>query len=256
MKKRWERLQWLQWLIGGCIFLSSLAFAQPNTFPPGEYLTEGSRGILEIKPEQQGRQKFDIYSKWEDGHQCILDGGIYQGKATLTKKNFAGTCDISFKAKGTSIDVDIKTPETCSRYCDPKAWFRNLYHKPAPGCDHASSAQTRRTFKKLYLLKDYAAAERTLIPLLTNCKKTMNGMERLWIRNDLALTQAKLGKGAACKATLKPLIRDSAKTDDIVCGDGSRGFMHPEDCDIYRLIIQATRDNLEWCAKAENGQIE
>lgn len=243
---------WWQWSVIGCILFSSLAFAQTPTFPPGEYLTEEGWGILNIKPAQQGRQKFELQSLGTNGHACVLDGEIYQGKATLIDERSKNRCDIGFKAKDTGIDVVITAPETCNWYC---RGFEDIYLKPTPGCDSASRAQTRETFKKLYDRKDYAAAERALAPLLTDCKKTLDWLEEGWIRNDLALTQAKRGNGAACKATLEPLMKDAAKTDDAVCnGDGT--YLPLIECESYLPIVRATRVNLKWCAKAKNGQVK
>lgn len=245
-----------QWLMIFSMMCTSLVNAQTPTFPPGEYLTERGWGVLEIKPAQQGRQKFDINAVGTNGHMCGLDGEIYQGKAILIDEYSKSRCDISFEAKGSDIDVVMTTPETCRGYCGWNAGFEAVYLKPAPGCDSASRAQTRDRFKKLYDRKDYAAAERTLAPLLTDCKKTMDWLEDGWIRNDLALTQAKMGNGAACKATLEPLMEDAAKTDDAVCHGEDGSYLPQIECGAYLPIVRATRVNLKWCAKAKNGQIK
>lgn len=253
MNKRWQG--W-QWLMSSCILFSSLVFAQTPTFPPGEYLTKGGWGVLEIKPAQQGRQKFNIYAVGGNLHQCMLEGEVQNGKATLVEEIDKSRCDISFTAKGTSITVEMKTPETCRRYCGARAGFEGAYLKPVPGCDTVSITQTRERFKKLYDQKNYAAAERTLAPILRNCKKTLAWWEDGWIRNDLGLTQAKQGNGAACSTTLKPLMEDVARTDEAVCNGDSGRFLPPGDCDTYLPIVRAARVNLNWCAKAKNGQIK
>lgn len=253
MKKWWQG--WRCPVIG-CILLSSQVFAQTSTFPPGEYLTEEGWGILNIKPAQQGRQKFDLTALGANGHACDLDGEIYQGKATLIEEDSKSPCDISFEAKGTHIDVRAISEEDCRRYCGVRAHFEAVYLKPAPGCDTASRVQTRKAFKKLYDRKDYAAAERTLAPLLTDCKKNLHWQEDGWIRNDLALTQAKLGKGAACKATLKPVLEGTEESDEDVCTRADGAYPRPADCDPYLSIVQAARVNLKWCAKAKNGPVK
>lgn len=235
----------------------SLVNAQTSTFPPGEYLTERGWGTLEIKPAQQGRQRFDINTVGANGHMCMLDGEIQNGKAFLLEAYDENGCDLSFVAKGTSIDVVINTPEPCRMYCGARAGFNSLYLKPAPGCDTASRARTRKTFKKLYDSKDYAAAERTLAPILQDCKQTLHWLEEGRLRNDLALTQAKQGYGEACEATLQPLVEDAVRSDEAVCERRSDGaYLPPTDCDSYLPIVRATRVNLKWCARAKNGQVK
>lgn len=131
------------WLMIFSMMCASLVSAQTSTFLPGEYLTERGWGLLEIKPAQQGRQKFDINALGTNGSVCILDGEIYQGKATLIDEHDKSRCDISFKAKGTDIDVVMTTSETCRGYCGWNAGFEAVYLKPTPGCDNASRAHSR-----------------------------------------------------------------------------------------------------------------
>lgn len=238
------------------MLFSSLVFAQASTFPPGEYLTKGGFGVLEIKPVQQGRQKFSIDAVGGNLHRCMLEGEIQNRKATLIEEINKSRCDISFTTKGTGITVEMHTPETCRRYCGARAGFEGTYLKPVPGCDTVSITRNRERFKKLYDQKNYAAAERTLAPVLRNCKKTLVWWEDGWIRNDLGLTQAKQGDAVACLATLKPLMKDAAKTDEAVCNGDNGRFLPPGDCETYLPIVQAARVNLKWCARAKKAQVE
>lgn len=238
------------WFVVCCLFLSLSVMGQGKVFPAGEYIAEGGWGTLRIEPAKQGKQSFELYSLGANGHMCHLEGDVHNNLAVLETAYDYGSCKVQFKPKGNAIDVDNDLTDACRYFCGARAGFSGVYQKPAIGCDQKSIQNTRAAFLKLYKNKDYAAAERTLAPILKNCQKTLFWLEDGDIRNDLALTQAKLGKGAACTQTLKPLAEDAALSDSAVCNRDGRS-LPPTDCDSYLPIVQAARTNLKWCAKAK-----
>lgn len=218
-----------------------------TVFPAGEYQSNGGWGQLIMKAGNRGGQAFELQSLGANGHSCTLSGMIRQGKAVLLDGD--SRCVVSFQAMSKAIRVSADGSDACRGYCGARAMFDGVYTRPAAGCDTASLRKTRNAFKKLYDQKNYAQAERTLAPVLQNCKRTLFWLEDGSIRNDLALTQAKLGKGAACYKTLQPLAKDTAKTDKAVCDSDDR-YLPPVDCTSYLSVVQAARTNLKWCARA------
>lgn len=240
------------WFAIFCAICSLSVMAETSTFPAGEYRADGGWGTLNVKPAKQGKQSFELFSMGANGHSCELSGEISKGSAVLSNGYDDERCVVSFKAtKGNAITVSSKqTMDACRGYCGARASFDDVYKKPAKGCDSQSIANARSAFLKLYKSKNYAAAERTLAPVLKNCQRNLFWLTDGSIRNDLALTQAKLGNGAACYATLKPLMEDAALSDKAVCDHGDH-YLPPTDCMSYLPIVQAARTNLKLCAKAK-----
>ena len=105
--------------------------------------------------------------------------------------------------------------------------------------------EARREFKKLYDAGDYARAQAALRPVLADCGASMPWLEAGWIRNDLALTQFKLGDPQGCLLTLQPLRADAARSDSDI-----RAAYPPSDADRYLSILRATRSNAGRCEAA------
>lgn len=123
-----------------------------------------------------------------------------------------------------------------------RASFSGTYIKPAPACTDKAVANSRRTFKRQYDAKDYAAAQTTLAPVLGGCDRTIDWITKGWIRNDLALAQMRGGDRAACLKTLQPLIEDAAMTDDEI-----KSSYPPSDAEIFLPVVRAARTNLKLC---------
>lgn len=91
--------------------------------------------------------------------------------------------------------------------------------------------------------------------MLSDCKATLHWLDELATRNDLALTQAKLGQGKACRSTLDSMVADakrySGPQDDntAICDSGDR-YLPPADCDGYLRQVRAAKTNLGWCERA------
>lgn len=214
---------------------TGVAAAQASGNPPaGDYIYEGGSGSLHIKPG--GR--FDITTIGTNAHTCALDGTIVRGKAKLEDTG----CVVSFSAEADKLQVTTNGSDQCRGYCGMRAAFEGTYIRPTPSCADKAVAGSRKTFKRQYDAKDYAAAQTTLAPVLSDCDKTLDWITKAWLRNDLALTQYKLNDRAACLKTLQPLAEDAARTDD-----GIKENYPPADADIYLPVVRATRTNLKLC---------
>lgn len=216
---------------------ASLATAQtaPTATPPaGEYIYQGGSGALRVKSD--GR--FDITTIGANAHTCALDGAIVRGKARIDDTS----CVVSFAVSADKVQVSTNGSEQCRESCGMRASFDGTYTRPTPGCTDKAVANARKTFKRLYDTRDYAVAQTTLAPVLSDCDKTLDWITKGWIRNDLALTQFKLNDRAACLKTLQPLAEDAARTDD-----GIKENYPPADAEIFLPVVRATRTNLKLC---------
>lgn len=86
-----------------------------------------------------------------------------------------------------------------------------------------------------------------LEPAFNNCAKTLDWLETGWIRNDLAITQYRLGDSAGCLRTLEPLAKDAAKSDAQIRDE----MVAPTDVENWLPVVKAARTNLKLCAGAQ-----
>ena len=213
---------------------AGIASAQFATPPAGEYIYEGGAGSLHVKPNGY----FDISTIGSNAHTCTLDGTIVRGKSKLDDTS----CVVNFTLKGGTVEVTSNGSDDCRQSCGARASFEGTYTKPSPACTEKAVAASRKTFKRHYDAKDYAAAQTTLAPVLGECGKTLDRITTGRVRNDLALTQFKLGDRAACLKTLEPLAEDAARTDQ-----GVKDYYPPADAEDILPVVRATRTNLKLC---------
>ncbi|MFM9923453.1 hypothetical protein VLK31_10725 [Variovorax sp. H27-G14] len=213
---------------------TGLCAAQTATPPAGDYIYERGSGQLRVKADGH----FDITTIGPNAHTCELDGAIVRGKAKIDDT----ACVVSFAVNADKVQVSTNGADQCRDNCGVRASFEGTYTRPAPGCTDKAVATTRQTFKRQYDAKDYAAARSTLAPVLSGCDATLDWITKGWLRNDLALTQFKLGDRAGCLKTLQPLAEDAALTDD-----GVKENYPPADADIYLPVVRASRTNLKLC---------
>lgn len=216
--------------------------ADSSGIRPGKYVTEGGWGDLSIVMKD-GRLSFAITSIGSNAHTCSLEGIIKDGRATLEAFDEGKPCIVTFQPKGYDIEV-TDNEGVCRYYCGVRASFTGLYLKPKAGCESTAIQKSRRKFKQLYDRKAYAQARSVLEPALWGCIRYINWMDVAWMRNDLAITQYKLGEYEECLRTLKPLEEDALKTDDEL-----RASYPPAETDIMIPIARAARTNINLCRK-------
>jgi hypothetical protein len=213
---------------------AGLAAAQTATPPAGDYIYERGSGSLRVKPDGH----FDITTIGANAHTCALDGTIVRGKAKLDDS----ACVVNFAVNADKVQVTTNGADQCRDNCGARAGFEGTYTRPIPACTDKAVANSRKTFKRQYDAKDYAAAQTILAPVLSDCDKTLDWITKAWLRNDLALTQFKLNDRAACLKTLQPLAEDADRTDD-----GIKDNYPPADAEIFLPVVRATRTNLKLC---------
>jgi hypothetical protein len=213
---------------------AGLAAAQTATPPAGDYIYEGGSGSLRVRSDGH----FDITTIGANAHTCALDGTVVRGKAKLDDS----ACVVNFAVNADKVQVTTNGADQCRDNCGARAGFEGTYTRPIPACTDKAVANSRKTFKRQYDAKDYAAARTTLAPVLSDCDKTLDWITKAWLRNDLALTQFKLNDRAACLKTLQPLAEDADRTDD-----GIKDNYPPADAEIFLPVVRATRTNLKLC---------
>jgi hypothetical protein len=232
----------LLWLLGA---VACVAHAAEPALQPGDYVTERGWGNLGIVQDKGGTLKFSIEAMGGNAHSCSLEGEIRDGRATLEAMDAGKPCVVTFKRAADGVTVASVDPQLCRYFCGMRADFEGKYLKTAAGCTPKPLSRTREEFKKLYDRRDYAAARAKLEPAFNACAKTLDWLETGWMRNDLALTQFRLGDAAACLRTLEPLAQDAAKSDAQIRDDFA-----PTDADNWLPVVKATRTNLKLCRTA------
>jgi hypothetical protein len=207
----------------------------------GEYLSEGGRGVMNIRDAKNGVMAFDIQSGSERG-VCDLQGNINKNKATLATELGGTSCSIEFMLKPNGIEVKSSQTEACRSFCGVHVSFDGLYMKPALGCSSIELAKADENFKRLHDEKSYAEALAVIEPALNNCAKTSVWIENVERRNNLAMTLYKLKKFDECLSVLEPLREDSKKSKEVITEE----HMRIEGA-AYIDMLKTTRIHLKLC---------
>jgi len=214
------------------------------TAPPaaGDYVREGGDGTLHVGPDAGKGAPFSLSSIGTNFHTCEFEGDIHGRRSRLDTDAETAACELRFEP--TADGVRVSGTESCRYFCGARGTFDGLYLKPARGCDAATVTADREAFKQLYDRRQYAQALAKIAQLPTQCARTLHWTEEGDLRNDIAITQHKLGQDAECLRTLEPYAEDAAKTDEQVYED--RGHA-PSEADGYQSIVSAARFNLRLC---------
>jgi tetratricopeptide (TPR) repeat protein len=205
------------------------------------YISEGGAGTLVIDKNNLISSKFSIDVVSTNAHTCSLEGTIKNGVAILTEEGEPEKCIVKFKKGEGLIDVTYEG-NSCSYYCGAKASFDMPYFNITQQCYPAEIEKARKSLLKLYKAKKYEEALLQLEPILDNCSKTLNQFTEAWIRNDLAITYAKLGKLEQCSKILEPLKEDAKLSIE----DMKLNYP-PFEGEMYVPIMKATKTNLKIC---------
>lgn len=212
---------------------------------PGEYITAGGWGTLTLSQERDGGMAFVIETVGANAHTCDLEGAVRDHVAVLDVGDAGRSCTVRFARTAGGIAVAALDADACRYFCGVRAVFEGEYLIPNPGCTHSERRATREGFKALYARKSYEKALQALAPLLGHCAGSLDWIESGWIRNDVAITQYRLGRLADCRRTLQPLAERAAGFD----GERVDAPLLPADHDSFLPIAQATRHNLKLCGQ-------
>jgi hypothetical protein len=218
----------------------------PRSDPsPGTYQTEGGWGVLRVTREGPATLRFRLRTEGANGHSCGLDGAIQGGIASLSPEGAGEVCRVFFGRDGEAVVVSTNGVGACRYYCGARASFEGRYLPSRAGCSEPERKVARREFKARYDAGEYAAALARLQPVLERCAGSTPWLEAGWIRNDVAITQFRLGAPADCLRTLAPLRADAARSEAEI-----REAFPPSDADRYLGILRATRSNAARCEAA------
>ena len=211
----------------------------------GEYQREGGSGRLTITRQGPASLRFRLRAEGPNGHSCALEGEILAGVASLAPDGTREICRVVLGREGESVAVSSNGADACRVYCGVRASFEGLYRPTVMGCAEPARRAARRSFKALYDAGDHAKALATLQPVLERCAAATPWLEAGWIRNDVAITQLRLGAARDCLRTLEPLRADAARSEVDI-----RAAFPPSDADRYLAILRATRINASRCGAA------
>jgi hypothetical protein len=233
-------------LLAACLAAFSLISPQagaappPPSLPPGQYLTQGGWGALDIRAPARGAQDFSLHSLGAAGQACAMRGRIEGTQARLEK---AGeTCLLDVAPAGGGMQVGTRTPQACAAFCGDTAEFAGNYLKPQSGCSRVAVRRRRDAFLALYRQGEYARARDTLAPVLADCGPVLFYAVEADVRNDLAVTLYHLGERRACRAVLAPM-REIAESSNAELRSG----FPPFDPARHLRIARHTRNNLRLC---------
>lgn len=208
---------------------------------PGEYIANDGNSVLTIK-EERGHLHFILLAESASHNACDLSGTILNDQGKLSHEDPKRPCSISFQANGARIKLSDLSGAACWSYCGQGASFEDDYVRAPPECTRAQVAAARRQFKTHYDLRDYPTARAVLEPVVKTCEDFIPYDDRGMLRNDLALTQFKLGDFSACLSTLDRYRNDAAKSDDDI-----REETAPPAIDATLKTIHAARTNIRLC---------
>jgi hypothetical protein len=224
----------------------------PATSPPapsrggspetGEYATDHGWGRLLISRQGSGSTSFSIETTTGESI-CRLGGQVVDSSGVVIEGNDRTSCAIRFSESESGIAISTTTPDECRSLCGDNAGFEGVYRRVGRGCHSDEIESTRREFKLLYDQKKYQSALAMLTPVLDNCAALLDWEEAGRIRNDIALTQHKVGLDASCLKTLEPYAEDARKEDD----EAANGWP-PALSDRYLAVIKAARTNIRLCS--------
>ena len=249
--KRGTQLIVVSFLLYGLFLLPSNYVSANPILQSGTYIELGGNGKLVIDHASDAKLTFSMEIVRVNGHTCDLEGSIQDGHAILSSDgnsdengNAVEPCFVLFTSTPDGVEVKARDARSCQRYCGSRADLsETLYFmRPHEGCDTGSLASSRKNFKRLYEGHKFSKAEAILVPILANCKKTLEWFEEARIRNDLAITQYHLGHTKDCLETLNPLMSDAEVPDDEL-------NFAPGDSSIYLPILHSARTNIRLCKR-------
>ena len=213
--------------------------AQAATLSPGTYTIDGGWGTLELKAQGQDLA-FQIDTQGANGHSCGVDG-VLKGQS-LSLQLPDGRCEIRFQPGRQGVKVSSNQADACRLYCGARASFEGEFRTTPPGCTLAQQTARRKRFRVLYDSMLYADALTQIQSLLSDCSAQLGSPLLDWVRNDMAVTQYKLGQRAACLATLKT-VTVFGQSDDAI-----RDNYPPTDAENFIGVARATRTNVKLCS--------
>lgn len=222
--------------------LSSFGAAAEAGLAPGDYvMVDGGWGTLKIK---DGGHAFSIETVGANLHVCNVDGTIKGGVGRPEEAD--ADCRISFKAKDRDIEL-MGEGDGCRNYCGMRAYFDGKYRLPPASCVAKALQQRRNGFLADYKARRYETAYLQVDSLYRECKEFYNWVDIDSLRNDVALTQLRVGHPADCLKTLQETRAWESPNEKHLEEESG---LPPSDFDMYLSVAKATWTNRRLCEKA------
>ena len=222
--------------------LSSLVAVADAGLAPGDYvMVDGGWGTLQVKP---GGQAFSIETVGANLHVCNVDGTIKGGVGR--PQDADADCRIGFKAQDRDIEVTGEG-DGCRNYCGARAYFDGKYRLPPASCVAKNLQKRRNGFLADYKARRYETAYLQVDSLYRECKEFYNWVDIDVLRNDVALTQLRLGHPAGCLKTLQETRAWESPNEKHLEEESG---LPPSDFDMYLSVAKATWTNRWLCEKA------
>lgn len=209
----------------------------------GEYVTAKGLGHLVLSPRAEKPMSFNIQSLTGE-NVCDLSGETSNGAGVAVDFRGETSCVVNFIESGGGIAISTNTPKECKHFCGWNGGFEGVYLKVSDEFRSKEIESARREFKQLYDQKQYETALSKLSPVLENCSSILDLQEEGSVRNDVAITQHKIGLDSSCLKTLEPYAGDARKDDDEIVAS----WMPLTVGDRYLAIIKAARTNIRLCS--------
>jgi hypothetical protein len=217
----------------------------------GNYVTEGGWSRLLIDSSNDANHAVTHFSIRSDNPVggCEIEGEL-TGNAGVSSTSGGEVCSIQFSLTKNGVNVKAKTLEVCKKFCGSNADFEGEYLKISKACVFSEVEKSRRKFKYLYDVKDYQKALSILQPVLSVCANVLDEFELGQIRNDVAITQYKMGLHKDCLVTLAPYMGDAKrKNSDITMDWADATPSTAGSAKKYLQIIKAARSNIRLCSR-------
>ncbi len=219
----------------------TLAGQHARLLAPGEYIGLSGNALLQIQPVGADGQPFFLSSVGPNGHTCTLEGVIRAGKAILESDPGEEACQVGFDAQADG-SLEVSSNLACRHYCGMRGYFDGDYRLPAPGCDSAALAQTRKAASEALARGAFVETRAALNPLLTQCEATLSWFDSIEIRNQLGEAAAGLGEREQCREALGELYEDLHDPDAHMLKQ-----LPPMEYEIYRDALAKARTTATRC---------
>ena len=237
----------------GCLFTLtaySMAFAQevepPDTRPTESYDLLGHYGMGSLDLWRAGSDlegaSFRINTVSERGNVCDVSGVIRQQKSVF--KTDDGICEVHFTPNQNRIMVKGSSPQACGYFCGSGAYFMGDYLKTPAECSEGAKEKTNQLFKRQYRAKQYTQAVGTLRQMWQTCEPAMHWLEEMQIRNNLAVTYAKMGDQDQCRKILQPYQKEIISKNPMQERDPPVTYLFEEE---YKVQLKNARYNWKLC---------
>ena len=168
------------------------------------YISEGGHDVLKIKNSPL-EKIFNLLSMGGNGHICEFDGKISSlGKMTIDgDEDYPPKEQCVLNPKFNDQGVDLRhSSERCDMYCGARADFRAYYLRVSKKCTPDYIEMVISSYEKAPQSGKMAFVEKNIMPILSQCSKTLSNTEKDAINLVIAMSHYSAGNKKECLKTL------------------------------------------------------